>query len=147
MTATPHTRQSSPSARSASASPTASPSPVVEKSRDQVVSDFRFASEGIGEEGLRVVNAMPGNEECQVDTMALSPGVPDEASLLLAVERLQKRGWRREGVVSKEEGAYLKAGTWAAMLGVGAVPENVRALAGSNKGAFVASALGKCDRS
>lgn len=85
--------------------------------------------------------------ECVVYATALSTDVPGKEELLCAVRRLELRGWQLDSEVSMTEGTFLKSGEWSIILGVGPVPDQVKAQASPNTGALAFSATGVCTRS
>lgn len=136
--ATPQSHQASAPATTTSSLP-----PTGKKSSDQVRSDFRHASAGIGE--LVLPKSPAGQEACLVYAVGFSQEVLSKPELLRVVSRLQDRGWQLEGSAeSVKDGALLKRGVWDATVEVGPVTDEVKAQAGTNLGIFTLSGLGKC---
>ncbi|MGW7363549.1 hypothetical protein ACWGI8_08995 [Streptomyces sp. NPDC054841] len=128
---------------SAPATATSSLPPTGKKSSEQVRSDFRHASESIGE--LVLPKSPAGQEACVVYAVGFSREVLSKLELLRVVSRLQDRGWRLKGSAeSVKDGALLKHGVWDAMVEAGPVTDEVKAQAGTNRGIFMLSGFGKC---
>ncbi|MFV2120550.1 hypothetical protein ACE14D_19785 [Streptomyces sp. Act-28] len=114
---------------------------------NQVLSDIRLASEGIGEDRLRPVRdeheIAAGILPCRIAGVIMAAQVPRQAELLLFASRLQARGWKLDGTLDAE-GYALTSGEWDIFLGAGPVPEEFREHAGTNKGVIAVSGQGLC---
>ncbi|WP_327351895.1 hypothetical protein [Streptomyces sp. NBC_01304] len=122
---------------SAGASPAAK-AEAREKTLAQVRSDLRFAAAGFKELNFLEAPERPGS---QVHAVAMSRTVPGDAELQRVISRFEERGWRVDGEVEAGAGAFLKAGDeWRVIAGVGPVPKEARAKAGSYRGTLVLGA-------
>ena len=131
-----------PESRSeATAGLTASPSPEG-KSRDEVISDFRYATKAF-DLGLTVIKD-PMNRECVAHSTALSRTEPGEKDLLRVVSRLKERGWRLRGEVDADGGTFLESGGWEAVTGVGPLLGETADQHSSAAGALALSATSTC---
>lgn len=141
---TPRTHQ--PSAVASAPESAAAPS-AAEKSRDEVLRDFRFAITGI--EGSLKIVPREALGACHVEALLLSPTVMDKSTLLRVISRLQERGWKHDGPESiittgAEVTTDLKSGIWTAFTGVTPLPEDVKAKAPSNTTGLTFSVTGHC---
>ncbi len=142
--ADPASASRSPSAVSAAASPSPAPSPK-EKTRDDVISDFRYATEAF-DLGLTVVKD-PWKRECVADSTAFSRTEPGEKDLLRVVSRLKERGWRVRGDVDADGATFLESGGWDIITGVGPIPGDIKdRVPSSASGALALSAMSKCTK-
>ena len=122
-----------------SARTAASSSPAVEKTREQVMSDFRFAAVGLGEQ-LTITPLA----ECTISALALSLDPMGKEEVVHIVRRLEKRGWQLEGEVSPEGGTLLSVGKWDTFVGAGPLPDELRAQASPNTSGLTLSTTGAC---
>ncbi|MQS38505.1 hypothetical protein [Streptomyces katsurahamanus] len=148
-----------PSAGESSASASAKPSPKRtpsrdkaqkrEKSSEEVLSDFRAAAEGIGEEVI--VHDFPKEREgCQVMVSVLSRNRLGRAEVKRVGDRLQQRGWQGEGLVDgmgdELAGLITESGVWYGTLTASRLPEKAKAQAGPNEWGFLLDAIGRCGK-
>jgi hypothetical protein len=128
---------------SATAGLAASPSPGA-KTRDEVISDFRYATKSF-DLGLTVVKD-PMNRECVADSTAFSRTEPGEKDLLRVVNRLKERGWRLRGEVETDGATFLESGGWEAITGVGPLLGETADQHSSAAGALALSAMSTCTK-
>ncbi|WP_143663569.1 hypothetical protein [Streptomyces sp. NRRL B-24085] len=131
------------SAASATAGLAASPSPAA-KTRDEVISDFRYATKSF-DLGLTVVKD-PMNRNCVAHSTAFSRTEPGEKDLLRVVSRLKERGWRLRGEVDADGATFLESGGWEAITGVGPLPGGTADQHSSAAGALALSATSTCTK-
>ncbi|WP_371671942.1 hypothetical protein OG985_32595 [Streptomyces sp. NBC_00289] len=120
-----------------------------EKSRTQALNDFTSATASFGGRPSLLDRGERLNA-CQIDATVFSRAVPDKADFRLVVSRLQKRGWKfpgPEGVktAGKEVTTDLTSGGWRGFMGVGPLPEKVKAQAAPYTGGISFSASRTCD--
>ncbi|MEU5167559.1 hypothetical protein [Streptomyces mutomycini] len=120
---------------------TSSPSASSVKTDGRVLEDFRFATAG-GERFVVVEQPEWRPRGRAVDALSLGPTVPGVVELHRVVERLEQRGWERDGEATVDEGSYLTSGDWLLIVGVGPVPDESMEQAGANKGVVMLSASG-----
>ncbi|MFF7542728.1 hypothetical protein ACFZCU_03690 [Streptomyces canus] len=128
---------------SATAGLAASPSPGA-KTRDEVISDFRYATKSF-DLGLTVVKD-PMNRECVADATAFSRTEPGEKDLLRVVNRLKERGWRLRGEVDTDGATFLESGGWETITGVGPLLGETADQHSSAAGALALSAMSTCTK-
>ncbi|GAA1364052.1 hypothetical protein GCM10009612_43530 [Streptomyces beijiangensis] len=133
---------SKPSAQPAKVSPTASAQQEPEITRVQVLSDFRFATRGIGT--TTVGNTPTLQRACRVTVYTTTRKMTKSSELLLAVGRLQARGWKLDGNASIAEGGFLKRGVWKTIAAATPIPEDLQSKATGAQGMLILDASGRC---
>ncbi|MGW8955622.1 hypothetical protein [Streptomyces sp. NPDC055709] len=141
-------------AHGAPAVPAASPtavkaSPGVVMTVDRALSDIRYATKGVGEVRLRVIEdpraAAENVPPCRAGGAVLTPEVPSPAEFARVTSRLTGRGWKLDSPVSMEFTA-LSFGKWDIILGAGPVPKEMAAQAGTSKGGYGVDVSGVCKK-
>ncbi|MEU7279032.1 hypothetical protein AB0A69_09675 [Streptomyces sp. NPDC045431] len=139
--AVPPDPKAKPSA-SAAASPRAA-----EKTRDDVVEDFRYATKGLAQD-FRDGPVDPRNQHCVTNLAVLTRAVPERSDLVTVVHKLQERGWKllmpESEIRADDTAIYLNAGPWRAIMGGGPVPAELEAQAADNLGAIGLTGNGRC---
>ncbi|MET7737731.1 hypothetical protein ABZT02_41495 [Streptomyces sp. NPDC005402] len=139
----PAAASQSRTAASATAELSTSPSPAA-KTRDEVISDFRYATRSF-DLGLTVVKD-PMNRECVAHSTAFSRTEPGENDLLRVVSHLKERGWRLRGEVDAGGATFLESGGWEAVTGVGPLSGETADQHSSAAGALALSATSTCTK-
>ncbi|MHC3455745.1 hypothetical protein [Streptomyces prasinus] len=131
-----------------SASPAASEKSPSAASRtlDQVLSDLHLASRDVGEYRVRILSDEDRVTQqlplCQADGVVWTRMMPGRAETLKITEQLRLKGW----VIDDQDLIKATSGTWTIMFRPTALPKELVAKAGPNKGMIQVGVLGKCYR-
>ncbi|MEU3304536.1 hypothetical protein ABZ729_32665 [Streptomyces sp. NPDC006678] len=111
--------------------------------------DIRYATKGVGEDRLRILEdpraAAEGVAPCTAAGPVLTREIPGAADLARVTGRLEARGWKLDTPLDPQF-TSLSFGKWNIMLGAGPIPKESAALAGKNKGAFGIQVSGVCKK-
>lgn len=116
---------------------------------EQALSDIRYATKGVGEDRLRIVEdpraAAENLPPCRAGGAILTPEIPSPADLARVTDRLKARGWKLDTPVDLQF-TSLSSGKWDIILGAGPVPKEMAEQAGTNKGGYGVDVSGVCKK-
>ncbi|MET9427343.1 hypothetical protein [Streptomyces sp. NPDC003036] len=130
-----------------SASATAPPQ-AEEKTRDDVVEDFRYATKDLAQD-FRDGPVEPQNRHCVTNLAVLTRTAPERSDLVKVVHSLEERGWKLlmpESEIRPGDGSgiHLSSGPWRITIGGGPVPPELKGQAADNLGGIALTGNRRC---